>query len=99
MGVWTGDLAPRGRGGEPYRMFTSRAEYRLLLREDNADRRLSWIGERIGLLGALASEGVRAKQQAVTKEVARLRSCLVPVSDEVNDFLVGLGSAAIRTPI
>jgi tRNA uridine 5-carboxymethylaminomethyl modification enzyme len=99
IGVMIDDLVTRGIGGEPYRMFTSRAEYRLLLREDNADRRLSQLGERLGLLGAEASARVRAKTAAVENEIARLKASRVPPSSQVNEFLNCLGSAPIRTTI
>jgi tRNA uridine 5-carboxymethylaminomethyl modification enzyme len=99
IGVMIDDLVTRGIGGEPYRMFTSRAEYRLLLREDNADRRLSSLGERLGLLGAEASARVRAKTAAVGSEIERLKASRVLPSSEVNDLLSGLGSAPIRTAI
>jgi tRNA uridine 5-carboxymethylaminomethyl modification enzyme len=95
IGVMIDDLVTRGIGGEPYRMFTSRAEYRLLLREDNADRRLSPLGERLGLLGAEAGARVRAKTVAVTTEIERLKAARLPPSSEVNDFLACLGSAPI----
>src|SRR5437588_1070731 len=95
IGVLIDDLITRGIGGEPYRMFTSRAEYRLLLREDNADRRLSPLGERLGLLGTDASARVRAKTAAVEAEIQRLKLSRVPPSSEVNDFLTGLGSTRI----
>src|SRR5580700_8609731 len=81
IGVMIDDLVTRGIGGEPYRMFTSRAEYRLLLREDNADRRLSPIGERLGLLDASAGARVRAKTEAVSREIEHLKSALIPASD------------------
>ncbi len=99
IGVMIDDLVTRGIGGEPYRMFTSRAEYRLLLREDNADRRLSSLGEQLGLLGAEASARVRAKTAAVECEIERLKTTRVPPSGEVNEFLAGLGSAPIHTMV
>jgi tRNA uridine 5-carboxymethylaminomethyl modification enzyme len=99
IGVMIDDLVTRGIGGEPYRMFTSRAEYRLLLREDNADRRLSPIGERLGLLDASAGARVRAKTEAVRREIERLKSALIPASDEVNGAIAALGSTSIAQPV
>ncbi len=99
IGVMIDDLVTRGIGGEPYRMFTSRAEYRLLLREDNADRRLSPIGERLGLLDASAGARVRAKTEAVRREIERLKSALIPASDEVNAAIAASGSTPIGQPV
>jgi tRNA uridine 5-carboxymethylaminomethyl modification enzyme len=99
IGVMIDDLVTRGIGGEPYRMFTSRAEYRLLLREDNADRRLSSIGERLGLLDASAGVRVRAKTEAVRAEIERLRIALIPASDEVNAAIEAHGSTPIAQPV
>ena len=99
IGVMIDDLVTRGIGGEPYRMFTSRAEYRLLLREDNADRRLSPIGERLGLLDAAAGARVRAKTEAVRGEIERLKAALMPASAEVNAALAAHGSTPIAQPV
>jgi tRNA uridine 5-carboxymethylaminomethyl modification enzyme len=96
IGVMIDDLVTRGIGGEPYRMFTSRAEYRLLLREDNADRRLSPLGERLGLLSAAAGERVRIKTERVTAEIARFKATAIPPSDEVNRRLMECGSSPIK---
>ena len=99
IGVMIDDLVTRGIGGEPYRMFTSRAEHRLLLREDNADRRLSPIGERLGLLDASAGARVRAKTEAVRGEIERLKAALIPASAEVNAALAAHGSTPIAQPV
>ena len=99
IGVMIDDLVTRGIGGEPYRMFTSRAEYRLILREDNADARLSDIGERLGLLDASAGARVRAKTEAVRAEIERLKSVNVPSSPEINAMLEAAGSTAIANPV
>jgi tRNA uridine 5-carboxymethylaminomethyl modification enzyme len=76
-------------------MFTSRAEYRLLLREDNADRRLSPIGERLGLLDVSVGARVREKTAAVKEELERMSAALVRAGDEVNRQLADHGSAPI----
>jgi tRNA uridine 5-carboxymethylaminomethyl modification enzyme len=99
IGVMIDDLVTRGIGGEPYRMFTSRAEYRLLLREDNADRRLSPIGEQLGLLDASSGARVRAKTEAVRGEIERLKLALIPASDQVNAAIVAAGSSPITQPV
>jgi len=95
IAVLIDDLVTRGIGGEPYRMFTSRAEYRLLLREDNADRRLSPIGAKLGLLGAEAIARVNDKTEKVADEWERLRAAVVPLSNEVNRRLTEWGSTPI----
>jgi tRNA uridine 5-carboxymethylaminomethyl modification enzyme len=99
IGVMIDDLVTRGIGGEPYRMFTSRAEYRLLLREDNADRRLSPIGGRLGLLDMDALSRVQRKADAVAAEIGRLKTALTPLNDAVNRWLLAIGSTPIKEPV
>ncbi len=96
IGVMIDDLVTRGIGGEPYRMFTSRAEYRLLLREDNADLRLREIGYRIGAVGGPDFERTAAKRREVERTVARLQETVVSPSPAVNGQLASLGSAPIK---
>ncbi len=96
IGVLIDDLVTRGVGGEPYRMFTSRAEHRLLLREDNADVRLADTGHRIGLLGNDAQARLDEKRSWIEGELARLESVHVPASDWNRARMAELGSAPIR---
>jgi tRNA uridine 5-carboxymethylaminomethyl modification enzyme len=99
IGVLVDDLVTRGIGGEPYRMFTSRAEYRLLLREDNADRRLGALGQRLGLLSEASAERTARKSAQVAAERRRLSGTLVTEVDHVNQLLMAAGSSPIRQPV
>ena len=95
IGTLIDDLVTRGTS-EPYRMMTSRSEYRLLLRQDNADERLVPIGVRIGLNPPERGERVRRKYEAVQREIDRVAAVGVAPSDRLNGFLAGKNSAPVR---
>ncbi|MBI5505482.1 MAG: tRNA uridine-5-carboxymethylaminomethyl(34) synthesis enzyme MnmG [Deltaproteobacteria bacterium] len=99
IGVLVDDLVTRGVDGEPYRMFTSRAEFRLLLREDNADLRLAEISRLIGLLDAERLGALAAKESAVREAVDELRSLKVLPDRETNARLLSNGRAEINSPV
>ena len=80
---------------EPYRMMTSRAEYRLLLRQDNADIRLMHYGYELGLISKVQMDYVEYKVKRINEEVNRLKTSFVGVNDEVNGFLLKHGSTAL----
>ena len=81
LGVLVDDLVTRGVS-EPYRMFTSRAEYRLMLREDNADLRLTEAGRRLGVVSDARWDAFNRKRDAIAGEAARLRSMFVSTSSQ-----------------
>lgn len=98
IGVLIDDLVTKGTS-EPYRMMTSRCEYRLLLRQDNADMRLTPKGYEIGLISEERYRKFVDKKARVEEEIRRLENTFVPPSDEVNAFLDSQGSTAIKSGI
>ncbi len=98
IGTLIDDLVTKGTN-EPYRMMTSRSEYRLLHRQDNADRRLSGIGHRIGLVSDERLAQVEAKYAAVDKELDRLSNTHIAPSEALNAMLESHGTAPVTTGI
>jgi len=97
IGVLIDDLVTKGTDNEPYRMFTSRAEYRLLLREDNADLRLTEIGHRIGLASTAAYQRVDGKKQAISELITYLENKSATPSAEINSNLESAGFSPLRS--
>ena len=98
IGTMIDDLVTKG-AAEPYRMMTSRSEYRLLLRQDNADERLTAIGHRVGLIGDERYAAFLEKQKMIEAEIKRLEKAVVPPSERNNEILRSLSSAEISTGI
>ena len=95
IGTLIDDLVTKGCT-DPYRMMTSRSEYRLVLRQDNADVRLTPIGYEIGLISEERYNGFLEKQQAVAEETKRIKNTSLPVTDELQSILEDCGTAPLN---
>lgn len=98
IGVLIDDLVTK-ENFEPYRMMTSRAEYRLLLRQDNADLRLRKIGYEVGLVSEELYQATVDKKKLIDEEIDRLKKTIVGASKENQDFLTAHGSAPLKTGV
>ena len=98
IGVLIDDLISKG-SKEPYRMMTSRAEFRLLLRQDNADQRLTPIGYRIGLVDEKRYQALLEKQRLTAEEIQRVKGWNLPPAKEVLEVLAQYGSSPIQTSV
>ncbi|KEI83547.1 tRNA uridine-5-carboxymethylaminomethyl(34) synthesis enzyme MnmG [Clostridium botulinum] len=98
IGVLIDDLVTKGTN-EPYRMMTSRAEYRLLLRQDNADLRLTELGYKVGLVKEDRYNKFLNRKKNVENEIERLRNMQITGKREINEFLLEKGSTELKKPI